>query len=162
MPFFTTCQTCSKEFVAQKRAAKYCTMSCAAKARIPLTIARNKARRKYAPVEGLSKCQASYRGRNGVDRLRDVKKRHNLLLALGGKCVKCGYGADLRGLVLDHIHGDGYEDRKKLGAKIFRYYVNNLNEAAQKLQVLCATCNQIKSFENKEHNRSRRVLERNI
>jgi hypothetical protein len=39
---------------------------------------------------------------------------------------------------------------------------DNLNEAAQKLQVLCATCNQIKSFENKEHNRSRRVLERNI
>ena len=159
MPFSFLCQTCSKEFVAQKRAAKYCTMSCAAKSRVHLTVARNKARRKYEPVEGLSRCQASYRGRNGVDSLRDVKKRQNLLLALGGKCVTCGYEKDLRGLVLDHIFGDGHEDRKKLGAKIFRYYVNNLDEAAQKLQVLCATCNQIKAFENKEHNRSRRVLE---
>ena len=157
MPFSTTCQTCSKDFVSSKRNAKYCTMSCAAKARVPLTVARNKARRKYELIEGLSRGQISYRGRDGVDRLRDVKKRHNLLLSLGGACVTCGYKKDLRGLVLDHIHGDGYEDRKRLGAKIFRYYANNLDEASKKLQVLCATCNQIKSFENKEHNRSRRI-----
>jgi hypothetical protein len=61
--------------------------------------------------------------------------------------------------VLDHKNGDGHEDRKRLGPKVFRHYINHLNEAHEKLQVLCATCNQIKSFENREHNRSRRVVE---
>ena len=82
----------------------------------------------------------------------------DLLIALGGECVMCGYDKDLRGMVLDHKHGNGNEDRKRLGAKIFRYYINNLYEAAEKLQVLCATCNQIKAYENREHNKSRRVL----
>jgi hypothetical protein len=159
MPFQKACQTCGTDFVSPKRTAKYCCSRCFGLSQIARTVAQNKARRKYQEVPGLTKSQASYRGRNGADSLRDVRKRQELLVALGGKCVTCGYSADLRGLVLDHKNGDGHEDRKRLGPKVFRYYINHLDEARKKLQVLCATCNQIKSFENREHNRSRRVVE---
>ena len=76
---------------------------------------------------------------------------------LGGRCVVCVYGTDIRGLVLDHKFGDGREDRARLGAKISRYYVKHLEEATARLQVLCATCNQIKACEEKEHGRSKRI-----
>jgi hypothetical protein len=158
MPFTHTCQQCAKEFIASKRAAKFCGSSCFGLSRVAHVVAQNKQRRKYPEVAGITKQQASYRGRNGADSLRDVRKRQELLVALGGACAQCGYSADLRGLVLDHKRGDGYEDRKRFGAKIFRYYIKHLEEAKDRLQVLCATCNQIKAFENREHNRSRRVV----
>ena len=157
MPFDKTCTFCSKPFVAVKSAAKFCSAVCFGKSRTPFLVQRNKSRRKYPEIEGLTRYQSWYRGSNKIDRLRDVNKRQELLTYLGGKCVQCGYDKDLRGLVLDHIHGDGSEDRKKRGAKIFRYYLKNLEEANQRLQVLCATCNQIKAFENNEHNRTKRV-----
>ena len=158
MPFTHACKTCGTDFVSPKRTAKYCCSRCFGLSQIASVVARNKERRKYPEIPNVSRSKASYLGRNGVDSLRDVNKRHNLLRTLGGRCVQCGYDKDLRGLVLDHINGDGYEDRKKLGSKSFRYYINNLEEARVKLQVLCATCNQIKSYVNKEHNRSRRVV----
>lgn len=158
MPFDKTCGQCGGSFTAQKQAAKFCSLRCFGLSRADITVANNKARRKYAEVPGLTRRQVWYRNAGGADRLRDVEKRHNLLIALGGECVLCGYDKDLRGMVLDHKHGDGGEDRKRLGAKAFRYYINHLHEAAEKLQVLCATCNQIKAYENREHNKSRRVV----
>jgi hypothetical protein len=94
----------------------------------------------------------------GVSRFKDIRQRIDLLIALGGRCVQCGYGEDFRGLVLDHKMSGGAEDRKRLGAKIARYYIKHLDEAKEKLQVLCATCNQIKAILNREHNKSRRLL----
>lgn len=158
MPIEKTCLHCNNKFAAKKQKAKFCSSRCFGLSRSDILVARNKDRRKYQEVNGLTKAQASYRGRNGVDRLRDTKHRYDLLVFLGGKCASCGYDKDLRGMVLDHKNGDGWEDRKKIGSKISRYYIKNLCEATEKLQVLCATCNQIKAHENKEHNRSRRVI----
>jgi hypothetical protein len=158
MPFQYKCVKCNIDFVAKQKTRKYCSNKCNGDVNRDRLIAANIARTKYERVDGLSYAQAAYRGRNGIDSLRDIKKRHDLLSFLGGKCVECGYDKDLRGMVLDHIQGDGYEDRKRLGTKIARYYINNLDEAKIKLQVLCATCNQIKSMEKKEHNRSRRII----
>jgi len=87
----------------------------------------------------------------------DQAKREAVVEALGGKCARCGYDADIRALELDHKNGDGYLDRKRLGSKVYRYYFNRLDEAREKLQVLCANCNKIKAIEEKEHNRTRRV-----
>ena len=157
MPFSHKCTFCSIDFISPKRDAKFCSLSCRGKFFADATVVRNKARRKYPEIVGLTNKQVAYRETNGLDAKRDIEKRHSLLLYLGGKCVCCGYNNDIRGLVLDHIHGDGYQDRKRIGSKIARYYIKNLVEAKQKLQVLCATCNQIKSVENKEHNRSRRI-----
>lgn len=87
----------------------------------------------------------------------DVRKRIELLKALGGKCVRCGYDNDFRALVLDHIHGDGKEDRAVNGTRLARHYLKDMAAAHARLQVLCSNCNAIKAMENKEHNKSRRI-----
>lgn len=158
MPFEKVCGQCESPFTSPKRTAKFCSCSCAALSRVPITVERNKARRKHDHIEGLTKQQSCYRGNRGRDRLRDTQQRHDLIRLLGGECVACGYNANILGLVLDHVRGDGAADRKRIGNKIARYYTKNLNEAKENLQVLCATCNQIKSHSNSEHNRSRRVV----
>lgn len=88
---------------------------------------------------------------------RDKECRQRLVGILGGKCAKCDYDADMRALVLDHRRGDGHLDRKRLGNKIARYYINHLEEARANLQVLCCNCNTIKASAENEHNRSRRI-----
>ena len=155
------CNFCKKEFSSVKKTAKFCCGSCAAKARVDILIERNKSRRKYPEIDGLTKSQIIYRHNDRVDRFRDIKIRHDLITHLGGKCVICGYDKNILGLVLDHKNGDGHQDRKEKGSKIARYYIKHLEEAHDKLQVLCATCNQIKSYEENEHNRSRRIIETN-
>jgi hypothetical protein len=87
----------------------------------------------------------------------DKSKREELIAILGGKCVHCGYAHDVRALVLDHKDGRGDLDRKRVGTRIARYYINHIDEALDRLQVLCANCNTIKAMEEKEHNRSRRL-----
>ena len=158
MPFGHQCKQCGIDFISPKRTAKFCSSVCFGKSNIDRLVKSNQARRKYAPVEGLTRQQVSYRQTNGKDALRDIEMRQKVLISLGGKCVCCGYDKDLRGLVLDHINGNGSEDRKKHGAKVFRYYSKHLDEAKMMLQVLCATCNQIKAYENREHNKTRRVI----
>lgn len=158
MPFPKVCNFCDTDFLAAKRGAKYCCQSCSAKARIPETVSRNKARRKYPEVPGLTQAQVAYRATQGADTKRDAKLRELVITELGAKCARCGYNADIRGLVMDHKRGDGHQDRKRIGNRIARYYSKHLAEARQNLQVLCATCNQIKAYEEREHNRSRRVV----
>lgn len=158
MPFSHSCGHCEKAFVSPKRGSKFCSMSCRALSRTDFLVARNKARRKYPDGDGLTKAQRSYRGRNGVDSLRDVNKRRFVINALGGRCVSCGYSENVNGLVLDHINGDGSADRAEKGSRLHRYYAKHLEEAKVMLQVLCATCNQIKAYENREHNQTRRVI----
>jgi hypothetical protein len=160
MPFSHKCKQCEIDFISPKRTAKFCSSTCFGNSNKERLVESNKARQKYQPIDGLTRQQVFYRQTNGKNSVRDVEKRHSLILNLGGKCVCCGYDKDVRGMVLDHINGDGHEDRKRIGSKIARYYSKNMDEAKLKLQVLCATCNQIKAMENKEHNKSRRVIEK--
>ena len=77
-----------------------------------------------------------------------------LIYELGTYCNKCGFNADIRALQLDHINGGGLREMRErftnTNSKMWRYYLNNLNEAKQKLQVLCANCNTIKKYTNNE------------
>jgi hypothetical protein len=152
------CQVCNIEFNGKKK-RKYCSSVCSAKGPNG-TIERNKARRKYAEIPGLSRQQVywrnNYESREKHNK-RDRDKRFIVIDYLGAKCAFCGYDRDKRALVLDHINSDGKEDRKRLGSRIYRYYQSRLNEADGKLQVLCANCNLIKCFDNDEYNISRRV-----
>lgn len=132
-------------------------MRCKGLHHTPKVVEANKARRKYPAIDGLSRAQICYRIRGENYNRHDVNMRNALIAALGGECAECGYNKNIRGLVVDHRHGDGHIDRKRIGGKIARYYASRLDEAREKLQVLCATCNQIKAYENREHNRSRRV-----
>ncbi len=149
------CPHCKQQFMATQL-QKFCSISCAARSNRHITIAKNKTRRIYPENPILNRKQQYYR-MHGYKNSKDKDLRVKLVNQLGGCCVKCGYSKDVRALVLDHKFGDGFLDRKRVGNKIARYYVNHVEEASGKLQVLCANCNMIKSAEDNEHNRTRRV-----
>lgn len=70
---------------------------------------------------------------------------------LGHECKRCGF-SDKRALQIDHINGGGNKEAKlfKSGTTMIRRYRDNPELAKQKLQILCANCNWIKRYENKE------------
>jgi len=68
--------------------------------------------------------------------------------ALGGAfCKKCNF-KDYRALQIDHINGGGFKHRKTFSSNnaYFRFVINN----SYMFQVLCANCNRIKIYTNKE------------
>lgn len=153
------CQFCACQFEGKEK-RKFCSMSCSAKNRIPEQIERNKSRRKYPAIPGLSRQSVFWMHNPEArkkDLARDVKKREGVILHLGGECVRCGYKENIRALELDHKNNDGDKDRKLYGTKIARYYIKNLKEAEEKLQVLCSNCNKIKAIEDEEHSKSCRT-----
>lgn len=80
-------------------------------------------------------------------RLESLRARLLALQALGGKCVRCGYG-DWRALQIDHVGGDGGRDRRRAGRG---YYLAVLQDPHwERYQVLCANCNWVKRFVNHE------------
>lgn len=85
--------------------------------------------------------------RNEYRRKWFVKIRYEILDALGGKCVWCGY-SDYRALQIDHVDGDSAEDKKKKG--ISYYYNIRKKLHTGKYQILCANCNTIKRREEQE------------
>lgn len=146
------CVQCGKEFLGNQN-RKFCSGKCVTNKRCDHLRKIHEARRKYPKIPGLNRCQVFRRfnpEKNRQELHRDNLKRGILISALGGKCIRCGYDLDFRGLQIDHINGNGKEDRKKVGSRIARYYVNNIEEAKLKLQVLCGTCHSIKTFENCE------------
>ena len=150
-----SCHFCKNSFIGHK-SQKYCSLKCSWDGKADHLVRIQQARRKYPKIDGLNRGQI-YRRFNpekGREELsKDNMKRVILIQALGGCCIKCGYTDDIRALQLDHINGDGYKDRKEKGksGKVYRYYVNNIDEAKQFLQVLCANCHAIKSIENRDH-----------
>ena len=72
-------------------------------------------------------------------------------------CVKCGF-SDVRALQMDHIKGNGAQERRSLtgsqrqGCGI--WFWQRLRSAGfpSGYQILCANCNTIKRFENREFN----------
>lgn len=88
------------------------------------------------------------------------KARKGLIEILGNKCVnpEClvvGGCEDFRCLQIDHKDGDGYKDRLTNGR--LSYYLKHIDEAKQKLQILCANCNWIKKHDNKENHSKYRI-----
>jgi hypothetical protein len=76
--------------------------------------------------------------------------RQNVLESIGkGKieCAKCGFN-DVRAIQIDHINGGGVAHFKS-SISSTSYYSSMLYEL-EKYQLLCANCNSIKRYENKE------------
>ena len=85
-------------------------------------------------------------------KIKRKMEREEFIKVLGGKCTKCEF-SDWRALQVDHINGNGPEDRKKYGCSSRKYYRTVLESFAKKenkYQLLCANCNWIKRYENKE------------
>jgi hypothetical protein len=83
-----------------------------------------------------------------------TKIRTKVINFFGGKCQKCGI-SDFRVLQIDHREGDGYKDRGRMGYRKIRELISliesNPEEVKKKYQLLCANCNWIKRWENKEY-----------
>lgn len=77
------------------------------------------------------------------------KKKMEIINRLGGKCSVCGF-EDFRALTIDHVYGDGNNERKASGWKYIKIlYKLTDAELRNKYQCLCANCNTIKEFERK-------------
>lgn len=78
------------------------------------------------------------------------KSRLNAISLLGGVCKRCGF-SDPRALQIDHIKGGGNREFKAKGNYfVYLKIVKNFNVEKNNYQVLCANCNWIKRYENKE------------
>lgn len=62
-------------------------------------------------------------------------------------CVKCGYDKNIDGLQLDHINGDGAEQRRNIRKHIYKWIVEN--NYPKGFQTLCGTCHSIKTWGSK-------------
>jgi len=85
-----------------------------------------------------------------------ASERKELISMLGGRCIRCGF-SDWRALQIDHVNGGGNQERKQLNSPT-RYYKAiraTLVAGEQKYQLLCANCNQIKRYEQRESGPSR-------
>ena len=116
----------------------------------------NAKRWRSANREKVNQAMREYRrSRPHYDVIRNRNYRETLRLKViehfGGKCVRCNF-SDWRGLQIDHINGGG---RKSFGEKRSSavYYHNSLLKEIPGViyQLLCANCNQIKKYENKEY-----------
>lgn len=85
-------------------------------------------------------------------RQRSKRIRLEAIDLLGGVCQTCGF-SDVRALQFDHINGGGSKDRVKSGnsSYVASLIIKNFPESKNKYQVLCANCNWIKRFVQKEH-----------
>ena len=81
-------------------------------------------------------------------RKRYAELRQAVIAKLGNKCIRCGF-ADFRALQIDHIDGNGYKERKRIVANAPGWYRRILVDPSG-YQVLCANCNWIKRYENRE------------
>lgn len=89
------------------------------------------------------------RKRKGYWKKHLEKIKARAIMKYGGVCKRCGFG-DIRALQIDHVSGDGNEERKRFknSTTIYRHLIKN--EKSKKYQVLCANCNWIKRVENNE------------
>lgn len=62
---------------------------------------------------------------------------------LGGLCVGCGF-SDARALQIDHVHGGGNVERRKMSNSYSRKICQKVLAGAPSYQLLCANCNWIK------------------
>ena len=79
-------------------------------------------------------------------RLRE-RDRKAIVEKFGGKCVGCGF-TDWRALQIDHLKGNGAEERRLHGPHYAQRRILNLpiKEIEDEYQLLCANCNRIKEY----------------
>lgn len=83
-----------------------------------------------------------------ISKSQQSKLRQRILIKLGSQCIICGF-SDIRALQIDHIEGGGTELNKQQNwSTRYRSILNDTYTV--KVQLLCANCNWIKRYENKE------------
>ena len=77
-----------------------------------------------------------------------TESREKVFIVLGSVCCKCGF-SDKRALQIDHINGGGSKDKRN-GYSWYGDILKSIKNKECKYQLLCANCNWIKKYENKE------------
>ena len=87
------------------------------------------------------------------NRIKRKKLKNKVFEKLGNKCAQCGF-SDTRALQIDHINGDGHEERtlQKDTWKYYNHILKSIENGENRYQLLCANCNWIKRIENHETN----------
>lgn len=78
--------------------------------------------------------------------------RNRIIYVLGGKCSRCSF-SDWRALQVDHVNGNGNVERRTRGhaaSTLYRRIQDSIDNKLGLFQLLCANCNWIKRYENKE------------
>ena len=70
-----------------------------------------------------------------------IKMKAKAIAALGGCCARCGYDSDIRAIQIDHINGDGKQERLTLTSQHSLYKRVAESGSQGKYQALCANCN---------------------
>ena len=95
-----------------------------------------------------------------LDRFREANRsskarfKHIVLSHYSGsngkpRCVRCGF-EDIRALTIDHIAGNGAQEKREKGTGEKFYYYLRKHGFPEGYQTLCANCQFIKRVENKE------------
>lgn len=93
------------------------------------------------------------KNRREIERFYREKYKNMLFNFWGIKCSKCKF-SDIRALQIDHINGRGTKHMNQLKLNRFSYYKKIYEEVingSKDYQPLCANCNWIKRWTNKEH-----------
>lgn len=100
---------------------------------------RKKYRKRMSTEEG--KERERVKGRN-----REYISRQNIFDILGRKCVCCGETDEMY-LEIDHVHNDGYKDKK---GKNGWGKLKRVKENPERFQILCCNCNRSKHYNGGE------------
>ncbi len=112
-------------------------------------------KKRYMENDNVKLSRIKYR-KNNPEKIKESNKkyheknRNNLLNLMGNICCKCGF-SDKRALQIDHINGGGIKERVLYNTKDYhRVVLKSLKNKENKYQLLCANCNWIKRYENRE------------
>lgn len=108
--------------------------------------------------------QILHKDKKKIWNLRDIRRvRAELLVMMGSKCIVCG---TTKKIEVDHKLGEGSKERlERFGGNnnvMYRYYLKHLEEAKEKLQLLCKDHNLDKQRRNNNEQRPRRKAEPTI
>lgn len=170
--FQGACELCDQAFEKFRRGPnqpyRFCSQSCATTfkngCRQKLTDIERRTRQVHAtrrwekknPEKRLAMKRAWYQRHRAeirakmspINLARARKLRQAVLDVLGGQCLRCGF-IDSRALQIDHVHGGGTQERKRL--KNPQSFYNKVLRDQSGYQLLCANCNWIKKHEQQEH-----------
>jgi 5-methylcytosine-specific restriction endonuclease McrA len=140
---YKSCSYCRLPFESEYSTKLYCSGSCRERASQSRS---NSSRRTRSKRPFATKTESE------KDYLRDLARswRFLALEALGYRCVRCGFDSHPAALQIDHINGDGRDDRRGRGQTMYRRIASGDTAG---LQLLCANCHAIKTVENGDNQR---------
>ena len=91
-------------------------------------------KRKGQPISKCIKCHKAYYNK------RTLERKKAIVTLYGGRCECCGETA-IEFLSIDHINGNGHEERKEKFGRDFYIMLLESGKKREDLRLLCMNCN---------------------